>query len=84
MKKLTALSMALALTTLLLGVSLAKAYDQPTSPLIQSLQEQESPMQPQPGEQDQSQVEEEQLQQDQTPEQEQPAPEQPPQDGQQQ
>lgn len=84
MKKLTALSMALALTTLLLGGGLAKAYDQPTPPLIQLFQKQESPMEPQPGAQEEPQAQEEQPQQEQTPEQDQPAPEQPPQDDQQQ
>lgn len=86
MKKLTAFWVVTALTAApFLGASLAKADDQPASPVSQITSDQGSPAEPQPAEQ-QSQVEqvkEEQPQQDQTQEQDQPAPELAPQPDQQ-
>ena len=77
MKKLTALSMALALATLLLGTSVAKADDRLALPILQLADEPGPPVEPQPGDENKPQVKEEQPQQEEQPHQEEPAPERP-------
>ena len=74
-----AMSMVLALATVMfLRVGSAKAGDQPVSPVMQAVDEQGSPAEPEPAQEVQTpQVQEPQLQQEPAAEQDQPAAEQP-------
>ena len=65
MKKLTAFAAILAFATLLVGVVLAKDYDQPTPSIIQPTDEQSSAPEGNPVMQDQPKTQEEQPQMDQ-------------------
>ena len=65
MKKLTAFAAILAFATLLVGVVLAKDYDQPTPSIIEPTDEQSSAPEGNPVVQDQPNTQEEQPQMDQ-------------------
>jgi len=65
MKKLTAIAAILAFATLLVGVVLAKDYDQPTPSIIEPTDEQSSAPEGNPVVQDQPNTQEEQPQMDQ-------------------